>query len=152
VHALGQIDAGHGHVSVAGGALHIESALGEVKLDIHKVTHGLAHDGQGAASGHSNASQQTVWSTGEIVPGNGVSKSYSQGNNGSGGAAAGAAAAAGGAANAGASGAGNRLGPGNGNAFGLGNGNAFGLGNGNGIGNAFGLGHGVGNPHGHPPI
>ncbi|WP_027551042.1 FecR family protein [Bradyrhizobium sp. Cp5.3] len=77
IHALGQIDKGTRAAGVptqshqgAGGAgsskagtVHISSSLGEVKLNFHKVTHGLAHGA--AATGHvHNAanSTDTVWS------------------------------------------------------------------------------------------
>jgi hypothetical protein len=140
VRALGNPDAGHGHGQGLGqgaaGALHIGAALGEVKLDIHKVTNGLARDTSGSGPGQ-RASQPTVWSSGDLVPGNGVSKTYNVGNNGSGA----------GSAN-GASG-GNGNGNGNGNAGGTGNGNAIGLGNGNAGGNGNGNAGGNGNANGH---
>jgi hypothetical protein len=145
--------------AAAGDALHI-GALGELKLDIHKVTNGLAHDG---AAGNGQLAKSTVWSTGDVTPGNGVGKSYNAGNNGSGtgsGSASGASGgngSAGGSASAGGNGNGaagvtgavngavtgvvngvvgsvdSALGNGNGN------GNAFGLNGGNGVGKALGL-------------
>jgi hypothetical protein len=136
VRALGNPAGGDKHA----GGLHIGAALGEVKLDIHKVTNGLAHGNAGAASGHG---QKTVWSTGDLLPGNGVAKTYNQGNNGSGNSAGGAnaSASAGGNGNAGGNGSGN----GNGNAGGNGNGLALGVGGGNdndnGNGNAGGNGN-----------
>jgi hypothetical protein len=162
VRALGNSGAGHGqglgqgHGQSAGGALHIGAALGEVKLDIHKVTNGLAHDTSGSASSH-RASQPTVWSSGDIVPGNGVSKTYNQGNNGSGTGAGGVSGASGGNGNAGGNGNGNGNGNAGGNGNGNGNGNAGGNGNGNGNaggngnGNAGGNGddNGNGNANGH---
>ncbi|MBR0856784.1 FecR family protein [Bradyrhizobium liaoningense] len=81
IHALGHIDKGAGtagapkqshqaaggHVSTAGvakaGTVRISSSLGEVKLNVHKVTHGLAHGA--VAPGqvrNANASTETVWS------------------------------------------------------------------------------------------
>ena len=76
IHALGTINKG---IKVAGaptrshqaagahatraGVVHISSSLGEVKLNFHKVTHGLAHNA--AATGqvrNANASTDTVWS------------------------------------------------------------------------------------------
>ena len=126
------------------GVLRISAALGEVTLDIYKATNGLAHaaaiSGQGAKS--------SVWSTGDVTPGNGVGKFYNTGNNGSGTGAGSVSGASSGNGNAGGSaGAG-----GNGNGAGSvgaavdgvvgdndGNGNAFGLNGGNGVGNAFGL-------------
>jgi hypothetical protein len=127
------------HVRALGthaGGLHIGAALGEVKLDIHRVTNGLARDSAGVGQGRGHV-QQTVWSTGDLQPGNGVTKTYNQGNNGSGnGSAGGGGVAAGGGAGGSASGgsAGGN-GNGNGNAGGNGNGLALGLGNGNGNGN-----------------
>jgi FecR protein len=118
------------------GGLHIGAALGEVKLDIHKVTNGLARDAGASGGGHRTA-QPTVWSTGDLLPGNGIAKTYSQGNNGSGNAAGGANAQAGGNANAASSG--NAGGNGNGN--GGGNGLALGAGGGNGDGNGSGNGN-----------
>lgn len=150
-------DGGHDRA----GALRIGAALGEVKVDIHKVTNGLAHDGGISAHGH--AVKLTVWSSGDIAPGNGVGKSYNAGNNGSGtgtGSVSGASSGngtAGGSASAGGNGNSAANGNGNGTVSGLvggigsalgsgdvdGNGNrhgnAFGRNGGNGIGNAFGL-------------
>ena len=150
VHALGVTT----HAA-AGDALHI-GALGELKLDIHKVTNGLAHDG---AAAHGQLAKATVWSTGDVTPGNGIGKSYNAGNNGSGTGSGSASGASGGNGNAGgsASAGGNGNGAagvtgavtgvvngvvgtvdsalGNGN----GNGNAFGLNGGNGVGKALGL-------------
>lgn len=76
IHALGTIDKG---TKTAGaptqsrqasethapksGVVHISSSLGEVKLNFHKVTNGLAHDA--VAPGrvrNANASTDTVWS------------------------------------------------------------------------------------------
>jgi hypothetical protein len=110
------------------GGLRIGAALGEVKLDVHKATNGLAHGNASAASGHG---QKTVWSTGDLLPGNGVAKTYNQGNNGSGNGVGGVvSAAAGGAAG------------GNGNGLALGVGGGLGAGgNGNGNGNAGGNGN-----------
>ncbi|HUI95880.1 MAG TPA: FecR family protein [Xanthobacteraceae bacterium] len=145
----------------AGDALRIGAALGEVKLDIHKVTNGLAHDG---AAAKGQLAKSTVWSSGDITPGNGVGKSYNAGNNGSGSGTGSVSGASGGNGNAGgsASAGGNGNGAagavngavngvvgsvngvvgsvesalgGNGN----GNGNAFGLNGGNGVGKALGL-------------
>ena len=94
VRALGNPTGGQTHAQVGGlhGGLHIGSALGEVKLDIHKVTNGLAHDAV-ASTGHG---QRTVWSNGDLLPGNGVGKTYNQGNNGSANGAGGASGSAGG--------------------------------------------------------
>ncbi|TWB02136.1 FecR family protein [Bradyrhizobium stylosanthis] len=84
IHALGPIDkgnkvagalkqaqqAGGAHASKAG-VVRISSSLGEVKLNVHKVTHGLAHGGVAAArvrNANANAGTgigtATVWSDG----------------------------------------------------------------------------------------
>ncbi|WP_439409271.1 FecR family protein [Bradyrhizobium sp. DASA03076] len=79
IHALGKIEKG---IKVAGAPMHshqasgthapkpgvvrISSSLGEVKLNFHKVTHGLAHSA--VAPGrvrNANASTDTVWSDGK---------------------------------------------------------------------------------------
>ncbi|MGY0572734.1 FecR family protein [Bradyrhizobium sp. RDM12] len=75
IHALGPTDKGARtagaptHQRQATGVhtpkavIHISSSLGEVKLNFHKVTHGLAHDS--VAPGrvrNANASTDTVWS------------------------------------------------------------------------------------------
>jgi hypothetical protein len=124
----------------AGNPLRIGAALGEVKVDIHKVTNGLAHDGGSSATGR--AANATVWSSGDITPGNGIGKSYNTGNNGSGSGSGSMSGASGG--NGSAGGSASAGGNGNGN----GNGNAYGLNGGNGIGNANGLSNGNGNGNG----
>jgi hypothetical protein len=143
VRALGGPHAQHG-----GGPLHIGAPLGELRLDIHRVTHGLAR-GNDTASVHGSrqsALQSTFWSSGDVTPGNGVAKAYNQGNNGSGNGAGTATGSgngsAGGAASAGANG------NGNGNANGQGNGNGNGAGNGNGQGNVNANGNGANNNNG----
>lgn len=76
IHALGTIDKGtktagasaqsrqaSGAHAPKSGVVRISSSLGEVKLNFHKVTHGLAHDA--VAPGrvrNANASTDTVWS------------------------------------------------------------------------------------------
>ncbi|BAC51390.1 bll6125 [Bradyrhizobium diazoefficiens USDA 110] len=68
IHALGPIDKGTkaaGGQAPKGGVVRISSSLGEVKLNVHKVTHGLVHGA--IAPGHvrnANASTgtETVWS------------------------------------------------------------------------------------------
>lgn len=76
IHALGTIDKGtktagasaqsrqaSGAHAPKAGVVRISSSLGEVKLNFHKVTHGLAHDA--VAPGrvrNANASTDTVWS------------------------------------------------------------------------------------------
>jgi hypothetical protein len=116
--------------------LRIGAALGEVRLDIQKVTNGLAREAAVAAG---SAGKQSVWSTGELTPGNGVGKSYNLGNNGSGNGN--------GSANGSSGGNGNAYGANNSNAGGNGNGSAYGLNGGNGVGNAYGLGNGNANGH-----
>lgn len=76
IHALGTIDNGaktagaptqsrqasEAHAPKSG-VVHISSSLGEVKLNFHKVTNGLAHDAVGPGRVRSaNASTDTVWS------------------------------------------------------------------------------------------
>ncbi|MFO1109914.1 MAG: FecR family protein [Bradyrhizobium sp.] len=115
-------------------ATRISSALGEVRLDVHRVTRGLARD-PASAGGTRTASRDnaTVWSSGDS--GSGTSSqgnSNSNSNGGNSGSAGSATSTA--AANAG--------GNGNGLALGLGNGNGNGKGNnGNGIGNGGGNGN-----------
>jgi len=132
----------HAHVPGAG-RLHIGSPLGELKLDIHRVTHGLAR-GSDAARG--NAAKLSVWSSGDINAGNGVAKNYNQGNNGSGSGTGSVSGATSGSGNAG--GVASAGGNGNGNA-----GNSNGQDNGNGNGNANGNGanntNGNGKKNGH---
>ncbi|KGT75193.1 membrane protein [Bradyrhizobium japonicum] len=76
IHALGRIDKGAkaagapaqshqaaGGQAPKGGVVRISSSLGEVKLNVHKVTNGLAHGA--VTTGHvrnANASTETVWS------------------------------------------------------------------------------------------
>lgn len=130
-------DRGHARGQTAGG-VRISAPLGEVRLDIHKVTGGLAHGP--ASSANARGTNQAVWSTGDLTPGNGIGKTYNLGNNGSGSGLGSANGSSGGTGNAG----------GNAAAGGNGVGNAYGLNGGNGIGNAYGLngGNGVGNAYG----
>ena len=76
IHALGPIDKGTkangapkpSHLAAGGqppraGVVRISSSLGEVRLNVHKVTHGLAHDA--IAPGrvrNANTGTETVWS------------------------------------------------------------------------------------------
>src|SRR3954465_3008822 len=87
VHALGPIDKGTkaagalkpsqqaagAHAAKGGaakpGVVRISNSLGEVKLNVHKVTHGLAHGG--GAPGqvrNAHASTETVWSHSKASP------------------------------------------------------------------------------------
>jgi len=145
-------------------AIRLSTALGEVRLNVQKATHGLAHGG--AASGSipnaSRESKDTIWSDSKSNAslngsGSGNGNSSSSGNTSASGGASPAAAAVV-AATSGAAGdaasAANGNGNGNGAANGIGNGNgatgngkaANGIGN-NGIGNGLGNG-GVGNGNG----
>jgi hypothetical protein len=121
------------------GVIRISSALGEVKLNVNKATHGLAHGSAAAPGLTRNASREpsnetTIWS--DSKPG--VTTAYASSQPGSGGAAAAAgssaSAAATSAATAAAVDSGSASDPGN-NGNGNGNGNANGN-NGNGNGNA----------------
>jgi hypothetical protein len=78
IHALGPIDKGTKAARVPAqsdqaarvsapkaGVVRISNSLGEVKLNFHKVTHGLAHGGavaQGRVRSATNTSTDTVWS------------------------------------------------------------------------------------------
>lgn len=106
--------------------LRISSALGEVKVDFHKVTHGLARGSSAANSANRNPANNTVW----------ISSSAGNANASAGGsssASSGASSVA--AAVAAVTNAGSADNNGNGNpANGNGNGNG-GVGNGRGNGN-----------------
>ncbi|MGY8633186.1 FecR family protein [Bradyrhizobium sp. 14AA] len=81
IHALGPIDKGTkatgapvqshqatGAQAPKGGIVRISGSLGEVKLNFHKVTHGLAHGtvaSEQVRNAHANASTDTVWSDGK---------------------------------------------------------------------------------------
>jgi FecR protein len=128
VHALADLRNMH---AIAGGPLRINSALGELHLNIGKVTDGLARAANLSSGAVSSANQQTIWSNGALVPGNGASKAYDS--------------------NTSNSGAGNSNGHANGNGSGNGNGNANGAANsaavGNGNANDNGNGNGKANGH-----
>jgi hypothetical protein len=140
--ANGQLNRGLRHNHAAAGPSHsatrISASLGEVGLNFHKVTHGLAHGALSTpGSTRSDAHKDTVWNSSNAgaVPGtgNGPSQGNSNGGNGSdngnGNAAPGMNAAMSGMTAAAAA-AGNGNGNGNGNNNGAnGNGNN---GNGNG--------------------
>jgi len=69
--ANGQFNRALGHGD-AGGARHnvtrISASLGEVKLNFHKVTHGLAHGAISTpGSARSAANKDTVWTSGEAA-------------------------------------------------------------------------------------
>ncbi|WP_128926954.1 FecR domain-containing protein [Bradyrhizobium guangxiense] len=176
IHALGPIDKGTkvagapkqshqaagGHVSKAG-VVRISSSLGEVKLNVHKVTRGLAHGavvpGQ-VRNANANATVETVWSDSKTstpasnstvqtaVTTSGV---VAAGSNGSSNPGAAIAAAVANNGNAGGNGNSGNANNGNGNGGGNGNGNNGATGNGwanNGNGNGNGGGHG-GDGRGH---
>ena len=192
IHALGKIEKG---IKVAGAPTHsyhpagahapkagivrISSSLGEVKLNFHKVTHGLAHSAAAPGQARSaNASTDTVWSDGKsstttttansssvtAVTGSGSAGSASSTSSS---ATTGIATSAGSTSDAtsGTSGtphgnsntgkgnadsAATGSGKGNnGNGNGNGNSNANANANGNGSGNGNGNGNGSGNGNGH---
>ncbi|MBI5318796.1 FecR family protein [Bradyrhizobium sp.] len=126
----------HGAGAPKPGVTRISSSLGEVKVNVHRVTHGLARN-SGAAPGMRSAANRdtaTVWGSGDS--GSNGSTGQSSGN-GNGGGAAGAAASSVSSTVAAVVGSGTGGGNGNGN----GNGN-----NGNGNGNNGNNGnHGNGN-------
>jgi len=67
--------AGHGH-----SALRINSPIGEVKMNFQKITKGLVRSASVARSASVSSTKKTVWNSGALNPGNGVSNSNSQGN------------------------------------------------------------------------
>lgn len=175
IHALGPIDKGAktaatpkpshqaagGHVSKPG-VVRISSSLGEVKLNFHKVTRGLAHGAVAPgqvrnANANAGVATATVWSDSSTTTSSSAvqtavatSAAAAAGNSSSSnaGAATAAAASNGNAGGNGNSGNGNN---GNGNGNGGGNGNNGATGNGkgnNGNGNGNGGGNGS-NGHGH---
>jgi hypothetical protein len=157
-----------GNASVRSRAMRISTALGEVRLDFHKVTHGLAHGSiVPSGSSRSASNKDTVWTspqagstTGNEAGSNNSAATSTNATTGSG-VAAQVAAAAASASNSGnvngnngngnnGSGQGNGSGNGNGNGNGKANGNGNGNGNnGNGNGNGNGNnGNGKGNGNG----
>ena len=125
-HAVARINPGHS-------ATRISASLGEVRLNFHKVTHGLAHGAISTpGSTRSAANKDTVWASREAAAATGVSPGNSNDGN-SANSAAGIGAAAGPIAAVTAAGNGNgNNGNGNGN-----NNGANGNGN-NGNGHAYG--------------
>ena len=137
------------------GVTRISASLGEVRLNFHQVTHGLARDSLSTAGSARNvAAKDTVWSSSQANATTGGGTGSSQGNSGnassggnatagtSAGAALGAAGAIAAAASAGNSNGNGNSANANGNGNGA-NGNGHGHGNGNGNGNN-GNGHGNG--------
>ena len=153
-----------GHTAAPQSPARISSSLGEVRLNFHRVTNGLARGTTTAVSGagHRAAGNDTIWSARDSRGGSAVATSSGQGNSldsGSGAAAvastssAAAAASAAAATAAAISSDNNGNGNGNGNGSGStgngrGNGNANGNGNGNGNANGNGNGHANGNGNG----
>jgi hypothetical protein len=127
------------HARATPGRLRISSALGEVKLDFHKVTHGMARGSAATTNSASrNIASNTVWSSSSTTGANAVA-STSSGASTALSSASPVAAAVAAVTNAGSGNSGNGNGNGNGaNGNGNqanGNGNG-GVGNGNGHGNA----------------
>jgi hypothetical protein len=138
------------------GVTRISSSLGEVRVNVHRVTHGLARNAGAVAGARSveNRENSTVWASsasgsGSSAGSSSVNSGNGSGGNGNGGSGGSAAGNSGG--NSGgavvssvtstvASVVGGVTGGGNGNglALGLGNGRGLALGFGNGNGNAFG--------------
>jgi hypothetical protein len=153
IHALERGDAAHGKLATASfrpNVIRISGALGEVRLNIQKATHGLAHGpvapATTSASDRNSQTSATVWSDSKASIGS-ASAVATNSSDGASAAPAGAAAASGvtaAAVTAPASGTGKDNGngaTGNGkgnNGNGNGNGGTNGNGNGNGNGHAYG--------------
>jgi hypothetical protein len=160
IHALGQ--GGPGKLANnAGGqssnVIRLTNALGEVRLNVQKATHGLAHGAaaQGRVGNAKDSAKDTIWSDGKSTAslngngsGNGNGNSSASGSTSASGSVAAAVVAATSGAAGDSAGAANGNGNGKGNANGAtGNGKiANGAGN-NGNGNGNGNG-GVGNGNG----
>ena len=161
IHALGHINAVNGKSATAPlqhrqaadrtpikpNAIRISGALGEVSLNVHKATHGLAHGpvmtGVRHSSGRNSPTGDTVWSDGKASASRAGGFGQDSANSGNT-----TAAASGGAATTSGSTAAAVTVPANGNGNGKDNGNgATGNGkgnNGNGNGNGGGNGNGQG--------
>jgi hypothetical protein len=157
IHALGPVGSGKfasnagpqsskTDASLKSNVIRLSTALGEVRLNVQKATHGLAHGGAASGSIRNAAreSRDTIWSEGKsngsMTASNSGNASTSGSTSAPGSASAAAAAvvaATSAAAGDSASAANNGNGNGNGNgATGNGNGNGNGgVGNGNGRGN-----------------
>jgi hypothetical protein len=143
-HALSHIDKAAAVSASRPGVVRISTSLGEVKLNFHKVTHGLARGSSVAPGGvrnASNANGDTVWTDTRTNATTAASNSAGQtaATLSSGTTSAGSSSAAAAVAAAGSS---NDSSGGNGNS---GNGNGNGAGNGNGNGNSGAAGNGRGN-------
>lgn len=120
------------------GVTRISSSIGEVRLNVHRVTHGLARDKSAAHGGARNSTNKdTIWgSSGSAIANN----SQDSGSNVA--AGANSAAASGVSSTVAAISGSDGGGSGNGS-----NGNHFGNGSGNGNGNNGANGNGRGNGH-----
>ncbi len=143
------------------GAIRISSSMGEVRLNFHRVTHGLARDASSAGGGSRHAgNKDTIWSASASTTNSAVANTVQSSTSNAGSASTTTASGANAAASSGTSavtgvtttvaavtgGGNNGNGNGaNGNANGNGNGNA----NGNGNGNRYGYGYGNGHAYGH---
>src|SRR5215216_6760297 len=129
------------------GVTRISSSIGEVRVNFHRVTNGLAHGAAssgGAARGVADTNTNTVWSSSGP---DSAGSNNGQGDNGNGAAAS--AAGRGNASAVAAIGGGNaNNGNGNGNNNGSGSGSGSGNDNGGANGNGKGNGHGNGTGHG----
>jgi hypothetical protein len=158
IHALGPVGPGTPANNAGSSIIRLSTALGEVRLNVQKATHGLAHGGaaQGAVRNASrDSAKDTIWSDSKSnagIPGNGNGNGNSSASSGtsapgssSPGSAAVVAAGSAAAGDSASAAKGNGIGNGNGNGNANGNGN-----NGNGAtGNCNANGnHGVGNGNG----
>ncbi|KRR21109.1 hypothetical protein CQ14_21775 [Bradyrhizobium lablabi] len=122
------------------GVTRISSSIGEIRLNVHRVTHGLAREKSAVHGGSRNAARNdTIWDASDTA-----NNSQSNGATNSAASSASSVSAAI-AASSGSEGGGNGNGKSN-NGNGNGNGNSNGNGNGNG---ANGNGRGNGNANGH---
>jgi hypothetical protein len=135
----------------AHGVTRISASLGEVRLNFHKVTRGLAHGGISTPGSARNiADKDTVWASQEAGAASGAGSGPSGNSNGTGSSNANVATGANvttGVTAATISGATGTVAAITGlvNGNGNGNGNAYGLGNGN--GNAYGIVNGIARGH-----
>lgn len=130
----------HAAAGPRAGATRISSSLGEVRLNVHRVTHGLARNA-GAAPGTRSASRDnsTVWGSGDS--GSNGNSSQGTANSGNGGAATAVSNSASSVASTVAAVVGSGTGGGNGNGNNGNNGNHGNGNNGNHTGNGNGNGH-----------
>ena len=125
------------------GVTRISSPIGEVRLNVHRVTHGLARDKSAAHGGTRNAANKdTVWGSSGSGDNSAVANNgQGNGNN----VAAGAGVSSTVAAISGSNGGGGNNNGNNGNHYGNDNGNGNGNTNGNGGANGNGRGNGQAN-------